>query len=88
MEPRPIEAPCSRRFHAVHTSGTRDTKIVRWIVLHDTESASAQSAAAWFANPNSQGSAHLCVDDEICYRTLRNDEIAAETEGELRPARL
>ena len=72
---QPIAAPCSRRYHAVHTSGTRDTKIIRWIVLHDTESATAQAAAAWFANPNSQGSAHLVVDDTICYRTLANDEI-------------
>src|SRR5262245_7570793 len=72
---QPIEAPCSRRYHAARTSGTRDTKIIRWIVLHSTESASAQSAAAWFANPSSQGSAHLCVDDEICYRTLANNEI-------------
>jgi len=72
---QPIGAPCSREYHAVHTSGTRDAQIVRWIVLHDTESASAEAAARWFANPNSQGSAHLVVDDAICFRTLDNDEI-------------
>jgi hypothetical protein len=59
----------------VHTSGRRPRSDVRWIVLHDEESASAFAAAAWFANRASQGSAHLCVDDGICYRTLDDDQI-------------
>jgi N-acetylmuramoyl-L-alanine amidase len=72
----PISAPCSRRFRAVHTSGRRDPRRVRWIVLHDEEAKTAVAAAAWFANPESQGSAHLCVDDAICFRTLDDADIA------------
>ena len=49
---------------------------IRWIVLHDQESATARGAAAWFKNPNSGGSAHLCVDDNECYRCLANEDIA------------
>jgi hypothetical protein len=72
---QPIYAHCSRRFRAVHTSGKRNPRAIRWIVLHDEESKTAFAAAAWFANRASQGSAHLCVDDRICYRTLDNDDI-------------
>jgi hypothetical protein len=43
--------------------------------MHDEENASAAAAAAWFANPHSRGSAHLCVDDRECYRTLGNAQI-------------
>lgn len=38
--------------------------------MHDEEAPTALSAAAWFANPKSAGSAHVCVDDKECYRTL------------------
>ena len=43
--------------------------------MHDEENASAAAAAAWFANPHSRGSAHLCVDDRECYRTLGDAQI-------------
>lgn len=71
----PIEAACSRKYHAVRSSGQRDPHVVKWVVLHDEEADTAESAAAWFENPQAQGSAHLCVDDNICFRTLDNDEI-------------
>lgn len=71
----PISAACSREFSAAHTSGHRARSQVHLIVLHDEEAASARSAAAWFANPASAGSAHLCVDDKECYRTLGPLEI-------------
>ena len=64
--------PCSRRYTAAHHSGKR-SKPVLWIVLHDTEGATAASAARWFANRRSSGSAHLVVDDNECYRCLPND---------------
>lgn len=64
--------PCSRRYTAVHHSGKRH-KPVLWIVLHDTEGDTAASAARWFANKRSAGSAHLVVDDNECFRTLPND---------------
>lgn len=48
--------------------------------MHDEEAASARSAAAWFANPNMPprgpgGSAHLCIDDVECFRTLEDSQI-------------
>lgn len=67
---QPIKAVCSREYRAYHTSGTRARNAVYWIVLHDEESTTALGAATWFKNPASGGSAHLCVDDNACYRTL------------------
>jgi hypothetical protein len=78
---QPITANCSREYRAVHTSGTRDLDDIRLIVLHDEESTSAEGAARWFANPDSSGSAHLCVDDQVCFRTLNNDEIPWAAQG-------
>jgi hypothetical protein len=72
----PISAPCRRDYTAVKTSGTRNVKNVRWIVMHDEEASTAASAASWFENRNAGGSAHLCVDDKVCYRTLPNDTVA------------
>lgn len=70
-----ITDTCRRDFTAVHNSGSRSNSQVKWIVLHDEEAATARSAAQWFANPASEGSAHLCVDDEVCFRTLPDDAI-------------
>lgn len=70
-----ITADCSKEYRAVHNNGHRPISQIKWIALHDEESLTAESAAKWFTNHNSQGSAHLCVDDTICYRTLENDEI-------------
>lgn len=77
----PISANCSRKYHAAHDSGTRPLDRIRWIVLHDEEASTAESAAQWFANPDSRGSAHLCVDDLICYRTLDNVDIPWAAQG-------
>jgi hypothetical protein len=48
---------------------------VRWIVVHDEEASTAESAARFFTTPQAEGSAHLCVDDAICFRTLDNEDI-------------
>lgn len=73
---QPISAPCLRTYYkASHHGGTRAIGSILWIVLHDEEAATAKSAAAWFKNPNSGGSAHLCVDDIECYRCLANQDI-------------
>lgn len=66
---------CKTDYTAVHTSGTRTTTGLKWIIIHDTEGPTAKGAAEWFANPASQGSAHLVVDDDECYRTLADDVI-------------
>ena len=65
---------CDRSFPAYHKSGMRAR--VRWIVLHDEEASTAESAARYFTSPASGGSAHLCVDDVMCFRCLMNNEIA------------
>lgn len=67
-----ITSTCSRKYTAAHTSGVRPLSHVIWIILHSTEGDTAEGAAAWFQNPASAGSAHLVVDDTICYRTLLN----------------
>ena len=74
MTVRDIAAPCSREYTAAHHSGRRP-KPVLWIVLHSTEGDTAESAARWFANRKSAGSAHLVVDDTECFRTLPNNMV-------------
>jgi len=71
-----INADCRTTFHAAHFGGTRPLSDIWWIVLHDEEATTAASAAGWFTNPQSGGSAHLCVDDMLCYRTLADNVIA------------
>jgi N-acetylmuramoyl-L-alanine amidase len=66
----PISRSCSRRYTAAHNSGRRRLSAIRLLVVHCTQGSTARGAAAWFANPRSQGSAHLCVDGAECYRTL------------------
>ena len=73
---KPLASPCSRQYYkAYHRSGTRELNEIKWIVWHDEESASAASAALYFKSPNSGGSAHLCVDDNECFRCLANEDV-------------
>lgn len=73
---QPIAAICKRSFFpAAHHSGERNLQAIYWVVLHDEEAPTARSAAAYFRNPESGGSAHLCVDDIECFRCLRNTQI-------------
>jgi hypothetical protein len=85
MPAQPIAAPCSREFRARYTSGKREPGNVLWIVLHDEEASSAESAARFFTlvqpDPRRRGSAHLCVDDDACYRTLENDDVPLGAPG-------
>ena len=78
---RPISAACSRRYTALRTSGTRAASSIRLIVLHSTEGSTAAGAAGWFTNSEAQGSAHLCVDDDECYRTLAENVIPWGAKG-------
>ena len=71
-----VTAPCSREYlPAAHSSGVRPLTAVWWIVLHDEEAPTAQSAAEYFKSEQSGGSAHLCADDAECFRCLHNDVI-------------
>jgi hypothetical protein len=69
-QPQAFEALCLRDFKAFRTQGTRAASQIRLIIIHSTEGHSARSSANWFANPRSEGSAHILVDDNECYRTL------------------
>jgi hypothetical protein len=73
--PQPLEAACSRRFRAVRNSGIRNLSQIGLIVIHCTQSNSARSSAEWFANSRTQGSAHVVLDDDECYRTLVDSAI-------------
>ncbi len=72
---KPVDALCDQTYTAVHTSGVRKPEDVRWIVLHSAEGDTAKGTAIYFTTQASGGSAHLCVDDDECYRTLRNIDI-------------
>lgn len=69
----PVSANCISKYHAVHQSGRRPLSWIRYVVLHDEEAITAVSAASWFQNRASGGSAHLCIDAGACYRTLANN---------------
>ncbi len=68
----PLGQACDRTYKATRSSGQRKASDVRWLVLHDEEASTAKSAAITFSQPDAEGSAHLCVDASICYRTLEN----------------
>lgn len=68
--PNPIDAPADGHIRALHDSGPRSRDSVKLIVLHSTEGGTALSNANWFANPRSEGSANMVVDDSFAYRTL------------------
>jgi hypothetical protein len=71
-----INSDCDKRFFpAYHQSGTRELSDIYWIGLHDEEAASAAGSASYFRDPKSGGSAHICVDDIECYRSLANETI-------------
>lgn len=76
-----ISANCSTRYRATKHSGNRPLSQIKWVVMHCTEGATAAGAASWFANPRSQGSAHLCVDNLICYRTLEDRQVPWGAQG-------
>jgi hypothetical protein len=77
----PIAATCKTNYTATKHSGTRPLSAINLIVMHSTEGSTARGAASWFANPASQGSAHLCVDDKECYRTLSDMHIPWGAKG-------
>lgn len=70
MVKTPVSKPCDPRYQAVNRSGPRPAGSITLVCIHCTEGDTAVSAARWFTNTNSKGSAHLVVDDENCFRTL------------------
>jgi hypothetical protein len=78
----PISKDCKKTYYpASRTSGTRKVSDIYWIVLHDEEAPNARGSAAYFHNTalpengGPGGSAHLCLDDQECFRCLPNTAI-------------
>lgn len=65
-----ISDKCSREFTANMNSGARHASDIRLIVIHDAENANARSVARFFSTTTEEASAHLCVGQTSCYRTL------------------
>jgi hypothetical protein len=78
----PSMPACDGSIVAVHRGGTRPASQIRLIVLHSTEGDTAAGAAGWFANDASEGSAHVVVDQDHCYRTLPDDAIPWGAKGD------
>jgi hypothetical protein len=57
------------------SSGSRAKSAIKCVVVHQTEGPSAESAAHYFTY-RPDGSAHLCVDDQKCFRCLNDSQIA------------
>lgn len=74
-----IQSPCKLDYPASHSSGPRSPAQIKWIVIHSTEGPvgheAARSVARFFANPATQASVQLVVDEDDCYRCLPNDVI-------------
>ncbi len=68
--PDPLARECRTSYPAFHHSGDRLPQTIRYIVLHSTESPSAESTARYFMQPSSTGSANLVVDDRRCFKSL------------------
>lgn len=71
----PLSRDCRTNYPAFHHDGERFPSSIRYIVVHATESSSAESSARYFMQPNSGGSANLVVDWRACYRTLGDNVI-------------
>lgn len=71
----PTSADCHTEFHAVHSSGMRPLSVIDLLVLHATEGGTSRSIAAYFRLESSGGSTQMTVDDNACYRSLRDNEI-------------
>jgi N-acetylmuramoyl-L-alanine amidase len=72
---RSVSANCDTHYHAAHTSGRRTANDIHHICMHCTQGMTAVSAASWFQDGRSQGSAQLCIDAGACYRTMSDLEI-------------
>lgn len=78
---KPINSACDTTYKADKTSGHRPTSAIKWIVMHDTEGGTARAIAHYFSSELSGGSTHLVVDDDECFRCLRNDQVPWGAQG-------
>lgn len=66
----PVEYACRHTYAAYHHGGDRRPSSIRYVVMHSTESSTAEAAARYFSTPASTGSTNLVLDDNTCFRTL------------------
>jgi hypothetical protein len=66
----PYARNCTGGYNAVHKGGSRPLSAIIWLILHSEEAPTALAAATWFTRLASGGSAHQCLDDNVCYKTL------------------
>jgi len=72
-----VTARCSKQyFPAKNDSGPRPRSYIRSVVIHCTEGHSDEGAAGYFhqggTSAHPAGSTQLVVDDDSCYRCLRD----------------
>lgn len=67
--PPPVAPECKVLLSPNH-GPTRLASSLRGVILHSTESASASSAANWFADPKSKVSAHIVAGETECFRCV------------------
>lgn len=75
MASKPFSSRCSTLYDAYRKDGTRPLSAIKLIVMHDTEGGTARSIARYFQSSTAGGSTHLVVDDNECFRTLRNQDV-------------
>lgn len=73
-------------IHSPNYTVPTTPRVVRWIVLHTTESPERENAARgvaknWFARPDAKASAHYVVDSREIVRCVREDLIAWHARG-------
>lgn len=73
-------------IHSPNYTTPRAPRVVRWIVLHTTESPEREGAARgvaknWFARPDAKASAHYVVDSREIVRCVRENLIAWHARG-------
>jgi len=75
-----VSARCSKQyFPAKNDSGPRPASYIRSVVIHCTEGTSDEGAAGYFhaggTTAHPAGSTQLVVDDDSCFRCLRDRTI-------------
>lgn len=73
----PVPAEDCDTSYTAHLVDGRAREPITLIVLHSTEGDTARSAAQWFTDPASEGSAHVVVGEDGCFRTLPDEADAA-----------
>lgn len=73
---QPYGADCNTSYHARKFSGRRPLGVIGIHIIHCTQSTGrALGVARYFAGATAGGSTQYVIDDNECYRCLRDDQI-------------